>query len=562
MFGSWRRRSAVSWLVLACSLLLTLLAWDVSARSVRGRLRDQFTLRTDKVVRAIEQRMSAYEDVLRGGVALFMASRLVTRQEFADFFRYLDVRRTHPGIQGVGFAVRVRDEELASFVDEVRAEGFPRFSVLPTGRRPLYTPVVYIEPFDRRNQRAFGYDMYSDPSRRAAMDRAAELGRASASGIVTLMQDDHENAQSGFLFYVPIVRRAPRVPALAPEPVFGYVYGAFRVHDLMQGVLSEDGSSDLDFALYEDGSPTSFFDTRTQGTQQSELSRRRTLEVGGRAWTLRFWSRPAFGRTISRHEPLWVLLGGVAINLLLFYIVGSATSLQRRANAMAHRMTEALTLSHAREQSQMRAALREKETLLKEIHHRVKNNLQVVSSLLSLQQSHTEDPRALDALQQSRDRVLAMASLHEFLYQSKDLSRVDTRAYLSHLVSVLVESYRLGTRVEVTLAIEDVPLDLDQAIPCGLIINELVTNALKYAFRDERTGHLTVSLREEGDSMALQVADDGVGLPPSVDGATPTTLGLQLVQLLGEQLGGVVHISREVGTSFLVTFRRSAQVTS
>jgi two-component sensor histidine kinase len=147
-----------------------------------------------------------------------------------------------------------------------------------------------------------------------------------------------------------------------------------------------------------------------------------------------------------------------------------------------------------------------------------------------------------------------MAALHEFLYQSKDLARVDTSAYLKHLVSMLTATYGVTSHVIIVLALDEVSLDVDHAIPCGLITNELVSNAFKYAYAGGRAGKLTVSLRELGGRIELTVADDGPGLEAPNPTEAPTTLGLSLVELLAQQLGGDLSVTSEAGAKFVVSF--------
>jgi len=552
-----RRRPWLSWVALACSLLLTVLAWYVTQSSIQARLQDQFVERTEQIALTILRRTEEHEAVLRGGVALFLASDEVTRAEFHNYFSNLELNRYYPGILGIGFAKMVRAHELEPTVATVRREGFPNFEVTPPGKRALYTPIVFIEPFTGRNLRAFGFDMYSEDKRRQAMESAWQTGRPAASGIVTLIQDTPLENQPGFLLYLPISHPhagTPRNPAERLESLAGFIYSPLRVDDLMRGLLGH-GPSDLDYAIYERDASDAFFDTRAEDHHdEPKLTRRRALLVAGRAWTIRYWSRDNFGSWVSRWEPWGVLAAGLVINLLLFSILGASASLQRRAEALARERTEELSLSHAREQEQMRSSLREKETLLKEIHHRVKNNLQVVSSLLSLQRSYTQDERALGPLRQSQQRVLTMAALHEFLYQSKELSRVDTKAYLTHLVSILTETYEPARKVDVTLSLDDVALDVDHAIPCGLITNELVSNAFKYAFGEGGGSKLKVGLHHGNEKIVLSVADDGPGFAGEAREEIPTTLGLSLVQLLTQQLGGELVVSHEGGAKFVLTF--------
>lgn len=211
-----------------------------------------------------------------------------------------------------------------------------------------------------------------------------------------------------------------------------------------------------------------------------------------------------------------------------------------------------------REEEKIRASLREKEILLKEIHHRVKNNLQIISSLLNLQSAHIFDPRALEVFKEGQGRVRSMALIHEKLYQSEDLARVDFSEYISNLAAYLFRSYEVHAgAVRLSVEAEDVLLGVDTAIPCGLIINELVSNSLKHAFPDGGGGSINIRLRPAGaERLRLTVADDGVGLPEGFDVRRTGSLGLQLVNTLARQLGGEVEVGGGAGAEFSITFRR------
>jgi PAS domain S-box-containing protein len=207
----------------------------------------------------------------------------------------------------------------------------------------------------------------------------------------------------------------------------------------------------------------------------------------------------------------------------------------------------------------IKASLHEKEVLLKEVHHRVKNNLQVISSLLNLEAGRVTSPEAITALRASQSRVRSIAAFHEGVYQIHDLAHVDMARYFADLIRSLGATYGdAGEGVTTRVDAAGVVLSANLAIPCGLMVNELVTNAFKHAFPGGR-GAVTVTLREEAGRFTLRVADDGVGLPASFNMGSLASLGLELVQTLSEQIGGAVHVERGArGASFSVTFNASS----
>lgn len=208
-------------------------------------------------------------------------------------------------------------------------------------------------------------------------------------------------------------------------------------------------------------------------------------------------------------------------------------------------------------EEQIRASLRAKETLLREIHHRVKNNLQVINSLLRLQSRQIKDKRYADSLGESQDRIRSMALIHEALYESKDVASVDFRDYIRHLSMQLFRSHGTSTaRIALDVDAESLLLGIDFAIPCGLIINELVSNCLKHAFPGDRRGEIKISFHAvDENEIALTVSDNGIGIPEDVDFRKTRSLGLHLVTMLAEdQLRGQIELDRASGTEFRITF--------
>lgn len=205
----------------------------------------------------------------------------------------------------------------------------------------------------------------------------------------------------------------------------------------------------------------------------------------------------------------------------------------------------------------VRDSLKEKEVLLQEVHHRVKNNLQVISSILNLQSSYVDDPTTLEVLRESQQRIKSMSFIHETIYRTADFSKLEFTEYVRTITNNLVQSYRKGNEsVELLMDMEKVYLNLDVSIPCGLIVNELVSNALKYAFRGREKGTLTVGLKEKNNMIELRIKDDGVGLPKDFSYEKTNSLGIQLVYALLEQIDAAMEVKVKKGTEFLIKFQR------
>jgi two-component sensor histidine kinase/CheY-like chemotaxis protein len=226
------------------------------------------------------------------------------------------------------------------------------------------------------------------------------------------------------------------------------------------------------------------------------------------------------------------------------------------ALACANEALQAEVRERQRVEEQLRASLREKEILLREIHHRVKNNLQVITTLFKLQATSVEDPRARELLREGQNRVKAMALVHENLYRAKDLGRIDFAQYVHHLVEQLLRSHGAEARLlSLNILVEDVFLGVDTAIPCGMIVNELVCNSLRHAFPENRPGEVRIELRALAPQRyTLRVSDNGVGLPAGLDLRNPPSLGLQIVTALTRQLDGTLEHFPSAGAVFQITF--------
>lgn len=344
-------------LVLFPGLVLTILLWNVVRQGASNELQLEFNGDVATIHTRIDERLDDYSNILRGASGLFAADASVSRQQFRVYVDKLRLSAAFPGIQGVGFAALVPAADRERIIRQVRREGFPQFSIKPKGARDPYTAIIYLEPFDWRNQRAFGYDMYSEPVRRAAMERARDTGSPALSGKVLLVQETEQEVQRGFLLYLPVYRNGlpQRTLAERRRNLTGWVYEPFRMNDLMtQGVLGrylDTVRNELDIEIY-DG------DTREQQAEMYDslpsapASRRqaskpqfssvRLMHHFGHDWTIAVHSLPSFEAKLARGTATSVAIGGALISLLLALIAWLMTTTNARANNLARRMSAKL----------------------------------------------------------------------------------------------------------------------------------------------------------------------------------------------------------------------------
>ena len=220
---------------------------------------------------------------------------------------------------------------------------------------------------------------------------------------------------------------------------------------------------------------------------------------------------------------------------------------------------EAEIKERKRIEAEIKKSLLEKDVLLYEIHHRVKNNLQVISSLLNLQANKIQSKeQALTAFGECRDRIFAMALVHEMLYQTGDISSINMKSYIDDITQELVNAYGDPDRISLNIDMENISLEINTAIPCGLILNEVITNSLKHAFPNKIRGCINVSFRvTDDDKYQLSINDNGIGLPEDQEVQAAGMLGLELVKILTRQIDGVIDIVRNRGTKITITFPKS-----
>lgn len=331
-------------------VLLSLLAAVQVKKLLDGEAADRFAFAADQVTIRIEERLDAYALVLRGAAGLFDASDAVTRTEWRDYVRKLRVSDTLERVLGIGFTRLLRPDELESHIAEIRAEGYPDYTVHPPGPRDIYTSIVFLEPFDARNQRAFGYDMFYESVRREAMIQARDTGRAALSGRVQLLQETGDDVQAGTLMYVPVYRvemptstRAQRAEALK-----GWTYSPYRMTDLMTGILGDwevmKGEA-VGLRIYDgpevDSEGLLFSNSEIDSGAPSRFAQSREVKFNGRIWSLQFDHQSP--QEAVAYTTAWATLGaGLLLSGLLFGLILSISGTRVRAEQIAARLTEEL----------------------------------------------------------------------------------------------------------------------------------------------------------------------------------------------------------------------------
>lgn len=544
--------------VLVLAMLMSWRAWDRAQLAADQISRETFLHHTALLESELQRELANFERVLRDSAALVTITPELNREDWRAYVHELAVSQTLPGVQGIAFAYRVPRDQHDAFVARMRAQnlpGEPAYRIWPLPdlkaskdkQAPATTadfvPVSFIEPQDERNRRAHGFNIGGEPVRRQALDCATATRQPCATGKVKLVQETHEAVQPGFLVFMPVFERQ----AARAEPPKGFVYMPFRMYDLMDEVRR---SARAETAVeIHDGPQTG---EASLLYRSPEMRRARVLYEDqrevlafGRRWILVFQSLPAFETSAFASRPSSVRYGLGMIALLSFgfvcvMVIERSTAL-RRSNEIADELRHLNTQLQAETKAHSRA-LREKETLLREVYHRVKNNLQVIQSLLSLQSRALPEGPPREVVSDLVQRIRAMSIVHEKLYQSGDLAAVPLASYVQDLITQLGDANAAGRR-GITLNADVAPLQatLDSAVPLGLLLNELISNSLKHAF-PESGGSIHISLQPKPEGGAeLVVSDDGVGLPPDFTPGKSRSMGLKLAMSLAGQLNGELH---------------------
>ena len=328
--------------IIFCLLFVTTLVTNIFINnSVDNQLQQRFETDSSKIQDSLSSQFDSYTNLLIAGRGLFEASENVNRDEWKEFVQSLEIVESLPGIQGMGYAVFVPKDQLQEHINSVRAEGFPSYTVQPAGERDVYSAILYLEPFDERNRQAFGFDMYSEKTRKTAMDTAAATRQPTTSGKVILIQEIDQEIQNGFLIYVPYYKN---------DVLQGFIYSPFRVNNFMSEISSRLPEN-MHLEIYDTASKelkeeNILYDSRDQ-LQNSELTDPklvavRNLDIPGRQWTLRISADEEYASSLEQNIPIVFVGLGLLVSMIVAYLTYLLVGSRDQALKLAKEITKDL----------------------------------------------------------------------------------------------------------------------------------------------------------------------------------------------------------------------------
>jgi two-component sensor histidine kinase/CHASE1-domain containing sensor protein len=502
-------------LTLAVGLAATVLAWRfVELRDERLAV-ERFENVGARFVGELERHQRVHEQALRAGAALVTLDNSLDAARWRSLYEVMRIGKRLPGIQGFGFARAVREGGLDAHEASVRAQGFPNYRVTPEGERPLMTPIVFLEPFDWRNQRAHGYDMYSEPARREAMTRAAATGRAAKTARVTLVQETEADVQAGFLLYVPVYSDVGAEPDAA---LVGFAFSPIRAADFFRLIQTRFERESGRIASIEvfDGDTTApdalLFASADDGSAGASPVFEHRHELFGHTWTVRLRPLPAFNATPDLLQPdSAMLFDGLIVSLL----------------------AAALAWSIAQRRRQRQEAASRHDVIAREMSHRFKNLLAVIQSIAS--RSLSEGRSLEEARTVFSDRIAALARAHNALVDGE---------WSGAMLYDLLEGELSPFGARVAMHGPAVRVNSQMAQHFAMAVHELATNAVKYGALSSPLGRVAIdwSVKEGADGERFRFSWVEEGGPPASEPGREGFGQTLLRRLIGSTVGAEPEI--------------------
>lgn len=491
---SFFARYVIAFSAFACVFLFTVFTFISTHQRDTNRKRELFQNRVDDIEQTIHRRFKDYIQILKAGRGLFLANDTVTREEFYAFYKTLELERNFPGILGFGYSQLIDGELLEAHEKHIRTE-FPDYKVRPFANREIYTSIIYIEPFDRINIRAFGYDMYSESVRKAAMRRAMIDDSVTVSGQVTLVQETKDNPQPGFLIYMPVYKVQNPHPPERDKMIKGWIYAPFRSYDLLNNLLRE--YEDLNVKVSDASDINKVLYSSIKGEDDNDLSEIHTINVARAHWRIHISAVEGFGALPFENQPYLIFIAGILISIVVSLLIGKITRLQFTANKLSTAKDDFIGIAS----------------------HELKTPLTSAKAYIQLAERAAagNDFSKVQKLIKKSER--SIENLGQLINDLLDVSKIQAGKLAFHLVPMdinktvtdVVEKFRLLSSTHI-ITLDGFVEELVCADPQRIeqVLDNLMSNAIKYS---PKANKINVDISSDGNSVLVSVRDYGVGIP-------------------------------------------------
>lgn len=508
-----------AWVVLALSFLITALAWWVSSRALEERQLDRFTSTSKDLTSAIQNRLETYAMLLRAGTAMFDAHTEISRQEWAVFVDHLNLSENYPGIQGIGYSAVVKSVEKEAFIAKIRAEGFPDFSITPSLSGDQ-TAIQYLEPFDWRNRRAFGFDMTSEQTRRTAMEAARDTGEPQLTARVILKQEVTTDVQFGFLMYYPVYDQKQQTQSLESKQkaLLGFVYSPFRIRDFVDGILSH-AQQNISYRIYDDNSLTEehlLFSTVDK--PHNQLTQVQALQFGQRTWLVQTFANASYLAEGDVDRPMIIAIGGVLIDLFLFLSIATIANRKKQVELLAQQITKDLAIKT----EQAETAAKTKSHFLANMSHELRTPITAIlgfSELGSAQANADKAHHYFSHIHYSGQHLLSLVSdIIDFSHLESGKVTLNSHPFFAQHTIQNIQHIFHHKAVEKGLILQ---ITTNTLAPAYLgdegRIKQILINLLDNAIKFTREGYVHLDIQaqtitETQQRLTFSVTDTGVGM--------------------------------------------------
>ncbi len=553
-------------------------AWFISKQYYDMQSKNFFISNVNHVIDDLEKRMNIYENALRSGIAFYQSSEKVTRLEWREFVKDLELKKFYPGIQGMGISLMIKEDEIKPLEQMMQQEGYPDFKLKPSGKREQYSAITYLEPLDERNKQAIGYDMFSQETRRKAMETARDSAKPTVSGRVTLVQEIDSDVQAGILMYLPLFKKLPlNTVEERRKALIGYIYSPFRMGDLIRPALDSESLLYLELYDGEQSEENLLFRSHDEFSDLGNKTVVKTLEMGGRTWNIYAYSTHRLDKIIDNILPLVFGFIGVMLSLAIYMVLITLYNSRKNLENQVYERTKELEAS----KQIAEAAALSKSLFLANMSHEIRTPMNAILGFIEQLAKHEKEDhrkKIFDTISNSGHTLLTI--INDILDISKiDSNKIELDPQNTHLYKLFEE---IGSLFEESIKNKSInySLKIDENVPTCAVIDEvrikqcvinLISNAIK--FTDERgIIECMVSFNENVQSISVDIKDDGVGIAEEnikkifnifeqEDASTTrrfggTGLGLSITKRLIETMDGNIGVksSLDRGTIFTVTF--------